>query len=81
MTFGRGPLLLQNIIFFKNVGKNYESDFESTLYGKRKKKYVQITCFPLHNVLRQRMEICLKSIGIVVNHCVALLRYVLRGVA
>ena len=30
MTFGMGPLLSQNIIFFKNVDKNYLSDFEST---------------------------------------------------
>ena len=38
-----------------------------------------ITCFPWHKVLRQREEICLKSIILAVNHCVALLRYVLRG--
>ena len=28
MTFGRGPLLPQNIIFVKNVGKNYQSAFK-----------------------------------------------------
>ena len=28
MTFGRGPLLSQNIIFFKKVKKNYPRDFE-----------------------------------------------------
>ena len=33
------------------------------------------------NVLRQRGEICFKLITLAVNHCVALLRYVLRGVA
>ena len=81
MTFGRVYHHRKNIIFFKNVDKNYQSDFESTRYGKRKIKYVQITCFPWQNVLRQRIEICMKSIGIVVNHCVAFLHYVLRDVA
>ena len=38
------------------------------------------TCFPWHNVLRQKGEICLKSIILAVNHCFALLRYVLRVV-
>ena len=30
-----GPLLSQKYIFFKNVGKNYQNDFESTLYKKK----------------------------------------------
>ena len=45
-------------------------------YEKRKIKYVQKTSFPWHNVFRQRGEICLKSIILDVNHCVALRCYV-----
>ena len=70
----------KNIIFFKNVDKNYRNDFESTWYKKSKIKYVQKTCFPWHNILSHKGEICLKSIILAVNHCVALLRCVLRCV-
>ena len=34
-----------------------------------------ITCFSGHNVLKDRGEICLKPIGIAVNHRVIMLRY------
>ena len=32
MTFGRGHFYRKNVNIFKNVGKNYQSDFESTWY-------------------------------------------------
>mgnify|MGYP003687879809 CR=1 FL=1 len=30
MTFERGPLLPQKLKILKNIGKNYQSDFENT---------------------------------------------------
>ena len=36
MKFGRDPLLSQKYDIEKNVGKNYQSDFESTWYERRK---------------------------------------------
>ena len=41
----------KSITFFKSIGKNYPSDFESAWY-KKKLYYVQITCFPWHSLDR-----------------------------
>ena len=66
MTFGRGPLLLQNIIiyFFKKLVKTTIVTLIVHAMNKERFNNVQITCFSWHNVLKQRVVICLKSIYI-----------------
>ena len=54
MTFGRDPLLLKKYkILPKRRKKTKHSDFK-VHDRNRRIKYVQITCFSLDDVLRQR---------------------------
>ena len=72
-------IIAKNVIFFKNVNKNYKSDLK--VHDMKRRRFNMFGYFfPWDNVLGQSGEVCLKSIILAVNHCLALLRYVSRGV-